>query len=178
LAWVLVPRGWVYQNLVAYNRRVQAFVPSSLRSKPPTISPTQVNQIRERVPREIPSGPYGWLSQMAIPNFAKALEKVAHTQTSVNQARIVCALERCRLMRGKYPGSLTELQPQFIDQLPADIISGDPMKYRLTNDGKFLLYSIGWNETDDGGIPTPTRDSSVKADLTLGDWVWRYPVEK
>jgi len=177
LGWKLVPRGWVYQNLVSYNQRVQALVPPSLQLKPATISPAQVNRIKERVAPETPNGPYGWLSRLAIPNFARAVEKVARIQTSVSQARIVCALERCRLARGQYPQSLTELLPQFIDQLPVDLINGSQMKYRRTNDGKFLLYSVGWNETDDGGTPPPTRKSSAKPDATQGDWVWPYPVE-
>ena len=40
----------------------------------------------------------------------------------------------------------------FIDKLPHDIINGDPLKYHRTDDGQFVLYSVGWNETDDGGI--------------------------
>jgi hypothetical protein len=174
LAWKLPPRGWVYQNLVSYNERIQAFTPASLQSKPPTVSPAQVNQNRERV--EIPRGPYGWLSQMAIPNFAKAVETVARVQTFVNQARIVCALERFRMARGHYPESLAELAFQFIEQLPVDVVNGGPMKYRRTNDGKFVLYSVGWNETDDGGTPALTADTPAKADFARGDWVWRYPM--
>ncbi|PYI82723.1 MAG: hypothetical protein DME26_16680 [Verrucomicrobia bacterium] len=108
MGWELVPRGWIYQNLVSYNHRIQAFLPSSLQSKLPTVSPAQVDEIRERLPREIPSGPYGWLSQMAIPNFARALEALAKNQTFVNQARIVCALEGYRKARGQYPESLAE----------------------------------------------------------------------
>jgi hypothetical protein len=178
LAWKLIPRGWVYQNLVSYNRRIQAFMPPSLQSKPLTISPAQVDEINERMSREIPTGPYGWMSKAATPNFAKALEALARNQTFVNQARIVCALERSRLARGQYPESLPELAPRFIEQLPVDVINGGPMKYRRANDGKFLLYSVGWNEMDDGGTPTLTRDTPAKPDLRQGDWVWRYPVEK
>jgi hypothetical protein len=137
-----------------------------------------VNQLKERVLREIPSGPYGWLSQMAIPGFAKALEKLALIQTFVNQGRIVCALERCRKARGEYPGSVADLAPQFIEQLPVDVINGGPMQYRRTNDGKFLLYSVGWNETDEGGTPALTGDPSAKPDFTRGDWVWRYPSDE
>jgi len=177
LGWKLFPRGWVCQNLVSYDHLIQAFIPPSLQSKPPILSPTQVNKIKEQLPREIPDGPYGWLSQMAVPNFGKALEKVARIQTSINQAKIVCALERFRLARGQYPESLTELVPQFISQLPVDLINGAPMKYRRANDTKFLLYSVGWNETDDDGVPAPTRTTQSKPDHS-GDWVWRFPIEK
>jgi hypothetical protein len=47
--------------------------------------------------------------------------------------------------------------------------------YRRTADGKFLLYSVGWNETDDGGVTV--RDKSGNEDKTKGDWVWQCPVK-
>jgi len=178
LAWRLVPKGWICQNLVAYNRRMQAFRPASLQAKPATVSPAEVNAIKERLPREIPGGPYGWLSRAAIPNFGKAIETVARIQTTVNQARIVCALERCRLATGQYPPSLAELTPGFLAKVPVDVINGQPMKYLRTADGRFQLYSVGWNEVDDGGAPPPMQGTAARPDFTQGDWVWRYPQEK
>jgi len=55
---------------------------------------------------------------------------------------------------------------QFIEKIPHDIIGGDPLIYRPTADGKFLLYSVGWNETDNAG-------TSGGSDFTKGDWVWK-----
>ena len=178
LAWKLVPRGWVYQNLASYNERIQNILPPSLQSKPPTISPAQVEQTQQRMQREIPSCVYGWMSHMTTPNFLRALEHIARIQTTLNQARIVCALERCRMARGQYPESLAELTPQFIGQLPLEVIDGAPMRYRRTSDGKFVLYSIGWNGTDDGGTPGLSGDTSGKPDFTQGDWVWQFPLDK
>jgi hypothetical protein len=37
----------------------------------------------------------------------------------------------------------------------------------------FLLYSVGWNEMDDGGMIA--RDSQDGEDPDHGDWVWLYP---
>ena len=91
----------------------------------------------------------------------------AFNQTLVNQAQIVCALERYRLAQGHYPETLDTLVPQFIQKMPHDLIGGEPLVYRRTNDGKFLLYSIGWNETDDDGKP------GTLADVKTGDWVWQ-----
>lgn len=178
LAWRLVPRGWFYQNLATYNRRIQTCIPPSLQSNPPTVSPAQVTQASDQVVEEIFNGPYSWLSRMAIPNFSKALQHMPRIQNSVNQARVVCALERCRIARGQYPASLTELVPQFIDQLPVDVINGKPLTYRPTTDGRFVLYSVGWNETDDGGAPAVTPNKPASADFTRGDWVWRFPVDQ
>ena len=68
---------------------------------------------------------------------------------------------------------LEALVPQFISQLPNDVLTGEPYKYRLTGGGQFVLYSVGWNEKDDGGMP----GKSIFDDKQ-GDWVWLYPAEK
>lgn len=54
-------------------------------------------------------------------------------------------------------------------QLPHDLITGEPYKYRPTDDGQFLLYSVGSHEKDDGGKPGKTL-----FDEKDGDWVWQY----
>ena len=109
------------------------------------------------------------------------LKKIAAGQTSVDLARTAIALERYRLAHGEYPEALDGLAPQFITQVPHDVIGGQPLKYRRTADGQFVLYSVGWNETDDGGRVVdqksrePRDESSSKVDISQGDWVWRYP---
>ena len=90
----------------------------------------------------------------------------------VDRARTACALERFRIAHGKYPETLDALTPQFIEKLPHDVINGQPYKYRRTDDGQFILYSVGWNEKDDGGVPGRNL-----FDLTQGDWVWDYPAK-
>jgi hypothetical protein len=91
----------------------------------------------------------------------------------LNLARAACTLERYRLATGKYPETLQTLVPQYSPKVPRDPIGGEPLRYRLTDNGRFILYSIGWNEKDDGGFVSLNRSGSV--DLDRGDWVWRYP---
>jgi type II secretory pathway pseudopilin PulG len=119
--------------------------------------------------------PYRLLAAIAIPNFTKAEQTTVYNQTLVNEAQIACALERYRLAHGGYPETPGALSPQFIESLPHDLIGGEPLIYRRTADGKFLLYSVGWNETDDGGVTV--RDKSGNEDKTKGDWVWQCPVK-
>jgi hypothetical protein len=109
--------------------------------------------------------PYKLLAGIAVPNFTKAMQTCALNQTRANEARVACALECFHLVSGSYPDTATELAPQFIDAVPHDIIGGQALKYRRTFDGNFLLYSVGWNETDDGG--------SYSSSLEAGDWIWR-----
>ena len=98
----------------------------------------------------------------------------ARTQTSVDLALLACALERFRQANGSFPESLDALAPTFVRNILRDVINGQPLHYRRTEGGSFLLYSIGWNEKDDGGEPEPARFSNVSS--PAGDWVWHYPV--
>ena len=52
------------------------------------------------------------------------------------------------------------------------MLTGEPYKYRRTEDGRFVLYSVGWDEKDDGGVPGKTL-----FDEKQGDWVWEYPAK-
>jgi hypothetical protein len=56
--------------------------------------------------------------------------------------------------------------------LPHDAITGEPFKYRRTDGSHFVLYSLGWNGKDDGGLP-----GNVPFDEKRGDWIWSYQAE-
>ncbi|HEY1663138.1 MAG TPA: hypothetical protein VGI03_12025 [Verrucomicrobiae bacterium] len=104
------------------------------------------------------------LALIAVPDFSRALQKFAHHQNEVNEAEIVCALEQYRLLHSSYPKALDALVPQYIHQLPNDVIDGQTMKYRLISDDQFVLYSIGWDKMNDGSRYMPS--------LNFGDWTW------
>jgi hypothetical protein len=108
--------------------------------------------------------PYTFIFKATLHDFLIATQTLAQKQTLANEAFIACGLERYRLAHGQYPETLEALVPQFAEKLPHDIIGGQPLKYRRTADSQFVLYSVGWNETDDGGVPGKT--------IPEGDWVW------
>jgi hypothetical protein len=114
-----------------------------------------------------------FIAKMMLSDLAKIPIPAAMAQVASDQAAIACALERYRLANGQFPENLQALVPRFITHLPNDVITGESFKYRRTDDGRFVLYSVGWNEKDDGGIPGKTM-----FDETEGDWVWEYPVGK
>ena len=58
-------------------------------------------------------------------------------------ARLAGALERCASPAEPFPRLLSELTPDFLASLPAEIVNGEPHRYRRTDEGHFLLYSVG-----------------------------------
>jgi len=61
------------------------------------------------------------------------------------------ALERYRSRHGSYPKTLEELVPEWLKNSPLDFMDGQPLRYRRTDDGHFVLYSVGLDCTDNGG---------------------------
>jgi len=139
------------------------------------VSPATVRKNKEAANRELNHGwPYNVLARMVFPAFESAAIRYARGQSSVDLARIAIALERYRLANGDYPASLDALAPRFIDKVPHDLINGQPLHYRRTGEGQFVLYSVGWNDRDDGGVVGLSKSGQV-TDYKQGDLVWRYP---
>ena len=175
LSLYVVPRGWVYQNM-AFASTMTARVLDSFDLTNDLILPkcAEHSVVENLAAAETPLLLWTIWDRMLFHDFTKTIQQAAFTQTKVNEGQIVCALERFRLAHGNYPETLAALIPQFMKKLPHDLIGGYPLHYQRTDDGGFTLYSVGWNEKDDGGQDALNKDGTI--DLEKGDWVWRYPV--
>ena len=86
------------------------------------------------------------------------------------QMAIACALERYFLDQGTYPETLQNLVPNYLAAVPIDI-NDHPMRYARTTDGRYAIYSVGFDLKDDG--ETQTGAKPYREDYK-GDWTWRY----
>jgi hypothetical protein len=181
----LIPAGWFYQNRLNCARMmVEYYIPLADVNQQ-IISPAAVRHADEALRAETKkTTPYNILEKMLLPALGNAAKKFAYAQESVDLVRVAIALERFRLAHGENPEALDALSPQFIAKLPHDIINGQPLHYRRTDDGQFVLYSVGWNETDDGGVVetkvvgvTDRKTRTPIWDINQVDWVWRYPAK-
>jgi hypothetical protein len=171
-----MPGAYFYQNELAFARMCQQWILPLVDAETRVVSPDGLRRADQAVHAEMKHySPYKVQALMTFPALDAAVKKFAFAQAGVDLARVACALERYRLAHGEYSESLDALSPRFIEKLPHDVIGGQPLHYRRTDDGKFLLYSIGWNETDDGGQVAFTKSGSV--DREKGDWVWQYPMK-
>lgn len=172
----LIPEGWFYQNEFHCDRAMEEYYLPVADTNRDIISPSSVRRAAAAVEAETRhANPYDILERMTLPNLLPSAMRFAYGQNSVNLARVAIALERYRLAHGAYPDTPKGLAPQFIAFVPHDIINGQPLHYRRTAGGQFILYSVGWNETDDGGVVVFKKGSTGAVDLEQGDWVWRYP---
>ena len=126
-----------------------------------------------------PSGPRNWSNWIDLSYYflfrMNALtgqdtdSRFVHMQTTLDQTRLACALERFRLARGAFPERLAELVPDFIAEVPGDVYSRQPMIYRRKEGGTFLLYGVGHNRMDEGGADETEGFGGERRDI-----VWRY----
>jgi hypothetical protein len=153
LLTLLAPRGVIYEHFAQTAQRWQESI-DALTPADGVIHPANVSKA------------FAWWKRAQ-----EGLPSLLWLQIQVNEGQIACALERYYLTHHEYPETLEALVPQFSDRLPHDIINGGPLKYRRTDDGSFLIYSVGWNESDDKGqaIANLFRLENLKK----GDWVWK-----
>jgi hypothetical protein len=171
--FLLMPGGWLRQNEVAIGRCYDQYVLPAIDPERRRVSPSLVDQSDESVARLKPYR-YTVFAKMLMPAVSKCSARTAQTQTMIDAARIACALERFRLAQGALPESLESLVPQYLKSIPTDVIDGRPLRFLRESGGGYKLYSIGWNQMDDGGA-VGFRKQGKALDPQAGDWAWQMP---
>jgi hypothetical protein len=102
-------------------------------------------------------------SRMLLPALQKATDKAAENEGRLRCVQVALALERYRLQHGaKLPEQLAQLTPAILAALPADPIDGAPLRFHKLDQG-YVVYSIGADGSDDGGLErTGTGSSGVR----------------
>lgn len=171
----LMPGGWFYQNMLTISKMHQTHFLASVDEDKHRIFPDASNAFGKEI-AAMPLRPYTVFAKLLMPALDNAVRRSARAQVSVDAARLACALERQRLVHSAYPETLEALVPQFVENIPNDVIDGKPLRYRRTADGGYTLYSIGWNQRDDNGeIAWQKAKEGTAVDLNEGDWVWQMP---
>ncbi len=112
----------------------------------------------------------GWIAG----GMTKAYFGVAKARAQVRAARLGLALEACQDRTGSYPESIEALVPDILPELPVDPFSGKDLLYRLT-DEELVVYSVGKNGVDDGGLKEEVGERGVLLNPGADDIAWRVP---
>jgi hypothetical protein len=120
-------------------------------------------------PRELVSRQMGnMLIFLLLPAVSNAGDAEIRAATRRDQTLIAIALAEHKRDNGNYPESLSELSPKYLETIPQDAFTGQPLKYQRQDKG-YLLYSQGPNGKDDKG---QDRNANNDAD----DWSIRVPI--
>jgi hypothetical protein len=183
LVWLVYPSGWSLLNQAGlyrlYQQATTTTVDPAQRRVFPATALTLQRQMHNRPPSLDPMFAIFIMPRARELMYYGCLE-MAYVQTGLDLAASACAVERFRLAHGKLPDRLDALVPSLIPRVPTDLMDGQPLRYRPTSDGQFVLYAIGWNGIDDGGqaIADHRQDwdwSGSPLRREQGDWVWAPP---
>ena len=88
-------------------------------------------------------------------------------------AMVALTLEAWHAKTGAYPTDLSELVPHYLPAVPLDHSTGAPLRYKLVG-GRPLLYGLGKDGVDDGGVWVEDKATPWAMLPAKGDWVL-YP---
>jgi len=106
------------------------------------------------------------LARTLMPALGRVVELDLMAVAHIRTAQAAVAIERYRLAAGMLPAGLADLVPEYLDAVPQDPFANKALRYRKLEPG-FVVYSIGLNQTDDGGKEKPPRSRDDSCDITF-----------
>jgi hypothetical protein len=107
------------------------------------------------------------VAKIVVPGVRKAMAALAQSDAGVVGTRAVLALELHRAEVGDYPESLGALIPRYLRDAPLDVYTREPLVYRVLKPDpqdprrRYVLYSVGYDLTDNGGTPHPKTPAAA-----------------
>jgi hypothetical protein len=108
-----------------------------------------------------------WIDDTSLePPFRAYAAAMQRYDAFLNLILAETAARQYMLDRGEPPKSLEALVPEYLASVPTDPNGDGPLKYRRTDSG-YLLYSVGLNGRDDGGVRSPSNPPTPGAGTDL-----------
>lgn len=92
------------------------------------------------------------MEQYRLERMSEVLPEIARLEAVARLLETELALRNYRDDHGSWPKELAKLVPDYLPNAPPDPFAHRPLVYRLDGEA-YLLYSIGRDETDNGGRP-------------------------
>ncbi len=108
-----------------------------------------------------------FLALLLIPAAEKVATACLRYRANLDCAQAALAAERFRREHGRWPETLAELVPKYLDRVPEDPFAGAPLGYRRTADG-VKIYSVGPDHQEDPDLLAP----SVGKPAPIGFQLW------
>ena len=140
-----------------------------------TKTTTELNNIEESHAGGDPANLRWMFSERSESVGYELLKNAMSSEAATKIVVTAIALKRYQLKHRAYPADLNSLVPEFLSAIPLDPVDGNPLRYHPNADGTFLLYSIGVNGKDDGGVSADRSLYYKWLDIKAPDWVWPQP---
>jgi hypothetical protein len=173
----LIPASWIRLDKLNYSRWFDQIIAAGFPDAGRRIEPRALEQAwvnvytRMAEPQEFSRLlNHTAISAVCMPRVQEFAANSTAAQVTTDQIKLACSLERYYLKHRIYPEKLAQLVPEFLQRIHPDPLSGEPYHYQREENGRYKLWSVGWNGKDDDGEP-----GADLFDMKAGDWVWRYP---
>jgi hypothetical protein len=158
--------GWLARDALFYQEAMDRFAEAMELPLPERVSATR--RVDEDVAGSLRRGGARYfLSNMLVAPFGRLVEEDASSRARLTLAAAALAVERRRIDAGTWPDSLAALVPEYLGEVPLDPFTGAPVRYVIGDRG-VLLYSIGPNGRDDGGLSQ--EDAAQHGAARPKDW--------
>lgn len=77
--------------------------------------------------------------------------KIIENLADIYNMQVAVAVEKYKLKHKRAPQNLNELVPGYINEIPMDPLSDNPIRYKKQTSESYIVYSVGPNGNDDGG---------------------------
>jgi hypothetical protein len=176
-AFHLMPASWIRLDKLNYATWMEQIIVAGFQNSRKRIRPGAFDQACAEVYRQMAQPEefrhllnHTFISAVCMAKVQEFAVSSVATQVTIDQTRLACGLERYYIKHAVYPARLEELVPEFFQTMPSDPLSAEPYRYQREENGRYKIWSIGWNEKDDEG-----KSGVTLFDAKAGDWVWRYP---
>lgn len=130
-----------------------------------TSVPERLRQARQAPPLVV-TNRFLLFSRLLLPSLARALERDAEHVARLRVARTALAMEGFRQAhQGALPERVEKLVPGWLEEVPKDL-DDQTIRFRPLQAG-FLIYSVGLDGRDDGGVEGDPRQSKAARDIVF-----------
>jgi hypothetical protein len=109
------------------------------------------------------------ITRLLMPAVSKLGAGFRRQHAEVRCLIAALAAERYRRAHGRWPESLAQLTPQLLGEVPLDPYDGKPLRFKRLAVG-VLVYSVGPDEADDGGVLDPESPGRPGSDTGVRLW--------
>ncbi|MFP6750461.1 MAG: hypothetical protein VB855_02200, partial [Pirellulaceae bacterium] len=95
---------------------------------------------------------FAWhtIKDLLLDGLGRYCFAVERARNREEMLQVCIAVKQFHFQNQRYPASLEELSDKYLDQIPLDYGTGEAFRYIQFKAGA-LVYTVGHNETDDGG---------------------------
>jgi hypothetical protein len=137
----LIPKGWHYQDLILFDSTLKEYV--SLIREAKNSGRIQQSSVEAMFMKAKVEATRNWhvFSGMLLRGLEKSLVRAGWLMNRFATARLGVAIERHRLAKGSLPDDLDELVSTYIDAIPVDVSTGNPVEWERKGSHRFRIPS-------------------------------------